>query len=175
MGRPLVPVDLNIPFFNQETDMWCWAAVSQMVIAHFKGIDATPPQREIARMALGEDAERWRDGVPDDAIAGHSTDFIRLTVKVLSRRASEWYPPPQPEAIYANLYFGNPVILHVRTGHRMSHVMVVGGIRPGDARGDFEVCVNDPAPHLDGPFWARYEAVRPSVLGHMIVYRDVKL
>jgi hypothetical protein len=68
MGRPLVPVDLNIPFFNQETDMWCWAAVSQMVIAHFKGIDATPPQREIARMALGEDAERWRDGVPDDAM-----------------------------------------------------------------------------------------------------------
>lgn len=175
MGRPLVPVDLDIPFFNQETDMWCWAAVSQMVIAHFKGTDATPPQREIARMALGEDAEGWRDGVPDEAYVGNTREFIRLTVKVLSRRASDWYPPPTAEALYASLYFGNPVIASMYMGGEYGHVVVIGGIRPGEHRGTFEVLINDPAPRIPGPFWTAFDSIRPSMQSHMIVYRDVKL
>lgn len=175
MGRPLEPVDLKIPFFNQETDYWCWAAVSQMVIAHFKGIDATPPQREIARMALGEHTEDWRDGVPDEAYVGHTREFIRLTVKVLSRRASDWYPPPSAEELYASLYFGNPVIASMHVSPQYGHVIVLAGIRPGERRGAFEVLVNDPAPRIPGPFWTAFDNIRPSMRSHMIVYRDVRL
>lgn len=175
MGRPLEPIDLKIPFFNQETDMWCWAAVSQMVIAHFNGIDATPAQREIARMALGEDRERWRNGIPDDASVGNTPEFIRLTVKVLSRRASEWFPPPTAEELYARLYFGNPVIASMHVSPEFGHVIVVAGIRPGERRGTFEVLINDPAPRIPGPFWTAFDNIGPSMRAHMIVYRDVRL
>ena len=174
MGRPLIPIDLAMPYFQQETDVWCWAAVSQMVIAHFRGLDATPPQKEIARMALGlEHDEHWQNGIPDEAHVANSREFIRLTVKVLSRRVTDWYPPCSAEQLYALLYFGNPVILHVLVSNDQSHVVVAAGIRPGPERGSFEVLLHDPAPNVPGPFWAMYEAVHPSIIGHMIVYRDI--
>jgi hypothetical protein len=174
MGRPLIPIDLAMPYFRQETDVWCWAAVSQMVIAHFRGTVATPRQKEIARMALGfEHDEHWQNGIPEEAQVANSREFIRLTVKVLSRRVSDWYPPCSAEELYALLYFGNPVILHVHVGGEQSHVVVAAGIRPGQERGTFEVLLHDPAPNIPGPFWAVYAAVHPSIIGHMIVYRDI--
>jgi Papain-like cysteine protease AvrRpt2 len=175
MGRPLTAIDLKIPYFAQETPLWCWAAVSQMIIEHFKGPDGTPEQKEIVRMALGQPHdERWQAGIPKAAVVPNDDHFIALIVKVLSRRASEWYPPCAAEEIYANLYFGNPVILHLRVGADSSHVVVVAGIRPA-ATGGFEVLLNDPAPNIPGPFWTPFEAIAPAIIQHMIVYRDIKL
>lgn len=176
MGRPLGPIDLNIPHRTQETEMWCWAAVSEMVITHFVGASSTPPQKELARMALGmEPAPVWETAIPPAAVVPHGAEFIRLMVKVLSRRASEWHPPCTAEELYANLYFGNPVILHLLIGADTSHVVVVAGIRPAATSGAFEVLLNDPAPNIPGPFWAPFDVVAPAVIQHMIVYRDIKL
>jgi hypothetical protein len=126
-------------------------------------------------MALGfEHDEHWQNGIPDEAQVANSREFIRLTVKVLSRRVSDWYPPCSAEELYALLYFGNPVILHVHVGADLGHVVVVSGIRPTEMRGVFEVLLNDPDPRLSGPFWAAFDAIMPSMVAHMVVYRDAK-
>lgn len=176
MGRPLVPLDLKLTHVIQETSQWCWAAVIQMVATHYSRGTATPPQREIARMALGQPMDdRWAHGIPDDAVVPHNDTFIRLMVKLLAQRVSDWYPPSSAEEVYANLYFGNLVILHVLTGTATSHVIVVSGIRPTEERGVFDILLNDPSPQIPGPFWARFDAVQPAVIQHMVVYKDIKL
>lgn len=38
------PVQLGIPNLPQETQVWCWAAVAQQIIAHSRGAAYTPPQ-----------------------------------------------------------------------------------------------------------------------------------
>jgi hypothetical protein len=176
MASPIVPIDLRIPHRTQQTEVWCWAAVSEMVIAHFLGAASTPPQKELARMALGLERDAsWENGIPAEAIVPHATEFVRLMVKVLSRRASDWYPACPAEELYANLYFGNPVILQLRTGESMSHVVVAGGMRPTAERGRFEVLLNDPAPHVPGPFWARYDDIHPAIIQHMVIYKGITL
>lgn len=174
MASAIVPIELKIPHRTQLTEVWCWAAVSEMLIAHFMGAAATPSQKELARMALGlECDDSWENGIPQHAIVPQATEFIRMMVKVLSRRASDWYPPCPAEEIYANLYFGNPVILQVHTGGSMSHVIVVAGMRPTSERGRFEVLLNDPSPHVPGPFWARYDDIHPVIIQHMVVYKNI--
>ncbi len=176
MPRRLETIDLQVPRYTQQTHVWCWAAVVQMIAAHFIGEASTPSQKEIARMALGQPFDdRWARGIPDDAVMPHSAEFIRLMVKLLSRRVSDWFPPCSAEELYANLYFGNPVILHVHTGGMTSHVIVVAGMRPTDERGVFEVLLNDPSRHVPGPFWARYDAVHSTVIEHLVVYRGIQM
>jgi hypothetical protein len=175
MTKPLQSITLDIPHYGQDTPVWCWAAVAQMVIAHFQGATSTPTQKELVRMALGQpESAIWSAGVPADAVVPNDAHFIRLLIKVLARRVSDWFPPCPPEEIYANLYFGNPVILHVMTSGATSHVVVVAGVRP-DGDGHFEVLLNDPSPRVPGPFWARYDSVQPAVVQHLVVYRDIHL
>ena len=155
--------------------MWCWAAVTKMVVSHFKGGGLVPEQREIVRMALGQDRdERWQDAVPGDAVVPSDAHFIRLMVRLLSRRASSWFPPCSGEEIYANLYFGNVVILHLQISATMGHVVVVAGARPSHESGGFEVLMNDPDPRIPHAFWTRYDAVAPAVVQHMVIYRDIR-
>lgn len=176
MARPLTTIDLRIPHIHQETDLWCWAAVTQMITAHFKGLGQTPSQKEIVRMSLGQaPSAAWTQGIPNDGVVPNSDHFIRLIVKLLARRASDWYPPCTAEELYAYLYFGNPVILHMRLVDNLSHVVVVAGIRPTDVRGAFEVLLNDPARSIPSPFWAHYDAIYPAILQHMVVYKDINV
>ena len=89
-GRPLQPIDLKVPHAVQETGQWCWAAVIQMVATHYSAGAAPPPQREIARMALGQPMDkRWASGIPADAVVPNTDAFIRLKVKLLARRVSD--------------------------------------------------------------------------------------
>ena len=152
-------------------------AVLSVVVAQVLQDDPPEMWQTIDRLrSLGMERDAtWENGIPPEAVVPHAAEFIRMMVKVLSRRASDWYPPCSAEEIYANLYFGNPVILHVHSGDAVSHVIVVAGIRPTDERGRFEVLLNDPSPHVPGPFWARYDAIHPAVIQHMVVYKDIRL
>jgi hypothetical protein len=173
MRRAPTSIDLAIPRIVQETPVWCWAAVTQMVVTHFGQATAVPSQREIVRMALGHARDaRWQNGIPEEAIVPNDAHFIRLMVRLLSRRASDWFPACSAEELYANLYFGNVVILHLRISETMGHVVVVAGARPAD--GGYEILVNDPEPRVPAPFWTRYEAVAPAILQHMVIYRDIR-
>lgn len=50
-GRAAPALELNVPLYYQETDMWCWDASAQMVI-HYYG-EYYPEQCEIANWAFG--------------------------------------------------------------------------------------------------------------------------
>jgi hypothetical protein len=137
------PVDLGIPNIRQETDVWCWAAVAQQVIAKRRG--RSPPQCALVAMVHGRFPSYCCPHYERCAVAG-SLGQIQTLIRNFGQRSSALGPPTDAMTLYRTLRRGHPIILAIRNTPYTGHVVVLTGMTwVRGARGPEAVLhINDP-------------------------------
>lgn len=122
---------LAVPLVRQETPVWCWAAVSEMVFRYY-GRGGT--QCQILSGWYQRDCCTFREFCQTTAPIA----VIQQTLLVGGVR-SNWTPGPLPlSAITAEINAGRPIIVGYR-GSFAGHVVVIHGY---DSRGN--LYIHDP-------------------------------
>ena len=136
-------VDLGIANIRQETDVWCWAAVAQQVIAKRKG--RSPPQCALVAMVHGRYPSFCCPHYDRCSVPG-SLGQIQKLIRNFGQRSSALSPPTDAMSLYRNLRAGHPIILAVRNSPYSGHVVVLTGMTwiQGAAGPEAVLHVNDP-------------------------------
>lgn len=153
-GQTPAPVDLPIQNIPQETQVWCWAAVSQQVIAALKGPQATPPQCALVAMANGAPPQACCGGQNPSCVRTGTLQQIQGLIAQFGGRPSAFATPTDPMTLYNTLANGHAVILALRSGQGSGHVVVVRGMAfQPTADGSVEpvLFVNDPMAYYTQP------------------------
>jgi hypothetical protein len=133
-GAQLPPsVDIPIQNIPQETQVWCWAAVSQQIIMAASGPRATPPQCALVAMAYGNPPAACCSGYNPACLRTGNIAQIQFLISRFGRRFSAVAPPTDPMTLYRVLRNGHPIILelaqpYMAGGQAMSHAVVVRGM-----------------------------------------------
>jgi hypothetical protein len=122
------PVGLNIPNLLQETQVWCWAAVAQQIIAATQGRHNTPPQCALVAIANGAPPQACCGVANPACIRTGSLQQIQFLIAQFGGTYSTLAPPTDPMTLYQTLAAGRPIILHVASGLMSSHVVVLRGM-----------------------------------------------
>jgi hypothetical protein len=140
------PVDLPIQNLRQETEVWCWAAVSQQIILASRGPQATPPQCALVAMANGADPGVCCNGYNQQCVTTGSLDQIQKLIAQFGGRYSNMAAPTDPMTLYQALAGGHAVILALQSQPGAGHVVVVRGMSFAPTQGSVEpvLHVNDP-------------------------------
>ncbi len=124
----LAPVDLPIENISQETPVWCWAAVSQQIIAASRGKAETPPQCALVATANNAASDICcveRD--PRCATTG-SLQQVQALVQQYGGRTSAYAEPTDAMTLYRTLKLGHAIVIGIDAGHGMGHVVVARGM-----------------------------------------------
>lgn len=124
------PVDLPIANIPQETEVWCWAAVAQQIVAASNGPAGTPPQCALVETAYGVAPGTCCGGFNPACVQPGTFEQIQGLIRHFGGRLSHYSPPASPMALYQTLASGRAVILQLRMsgGPGVSHVVVVRGM-----------------------------------------------
>lgn len=129
LSQPLPPpVDIPIQNVQQETPVWCWAAVAQQIIAAAQGAPATPPQCALVATAYGAPSGACCDFPNPACVRTGSIPQIQGLIAQFGGHYSNYAPPANPMLLYNTLASGHPVILQLQTGPGSAHVVVVRGM-----------------------------------------------
>ena len=82
----LAPVDLPIENISQQTQVWCWAAVSQQLIAASRGMANTPSQCQLVAAAYGADPGPCCAGQDQRCVTTGSLQQIQALIQQRSRQ-----------------------------------------------------------------------------------------
>ena len=149
------PVDLRIQNIPQQTQVWCWAAVAQQIIAAIQGPQGTPPQCALVAQAYGAPPDACCAGYGNPAcVRTGSMTQVQGLIRAFGGRPSQLAPPTDPMTLYQTLASGRAVILHVRSGVSSTHVVVLRGMAfvPNGWGGIEPVLyVNDPMAYYTQP------------------------
>ncbi|MDZ4777887.1 MAG: papain-like cysteine protease family protein [Alphaproteobacteria bacterium] len=147
-GEPIPPpVDLPIQNLRQETQVWCWAAVSQQIIYSLRGQQNTPAQCALVAMANGAEPGVCCNGYNQQCVTTGSLDQIRTLIQQFGGRPSSIAEPTDPMTLYKTLASGHPVIIAIQQqGTQSGHVIVVRGMSFVQTQNGVEpvLHINDP-------------------------------
>jgi len=150
--RPLPPVDLPIRDLQQQTGVWCWAAVAQQIIMASRGPQGTPPQCALVAIANGVGPEACCSGPNPACVRTGSIPQIQGLINQFGGRTSNYAPPTDPLTLYRTLAMGHAVIIGVNTGQG-GHVVVARGMSfmPTPYGWEPMVHINDPMAYYTQP------------------------
>ena len=161
------PVDLGIRNIMQETDVWCWAAVAQQVIAKRKG--KSPPQCALVAMVHGRFPSFCCPHYERCAVPG-SLRQIQTLIRNFGQRTTTLSPPTDAMSLYRTLRRGRPIILAIRNSRFTGHVVVLTGMTWVSGAGGPEAVlhVNDPLRVI--PNRLSFRALVPRWQAAIVVY-----
>ena len=147
------PVDIPIRDIPQENPVWCWVAVAQQIIMAIKGPNNTPPQCHLVAVANGAHPGFCCNGYNPACVTTGSIPQIQNLLARYGGRSSTYAPPTDPMTLYGTLASGRAVIVQLRTGQSITHVVVVRGMSfyrtPGGVQPVLHV--NDPMTFFTQP------------------------
>ncbi len=157
---------LDIPHVQQEGDVWCWLAVSEMIVQHYQHGLSLPQCMMLDIIAETPAGTCCRN--PDECrIYAHGLPPIQLLVARFADQPSVILPPMPPRVLYGALQTNHPVIAHV-----LGHVIMIRGMRFQPEIVETEsgpvsllapyVYVNDPEHSV--PIWLPYDIVRHNMV-----------
>lgn len=133
-AQPYPSVRLNIANIQQETIVWCWAAVAQQIIYAKRG-HSTPAQCEMVAISNNlqpktccHPSGRW-NGNPFCLRTG-SIHQIQGLIHHFGGSYSNLAPPTNPMVVYNTLAQNRPIIMGVRASvyQQVGHVVIITGI-----------------------------------------------
>jgi hypothetical protein len=144
------PIRHAVPFYRQDTMVWCWVATAKMVAAYYNR--QTPSQCEMLQMSYGVPCCQ----APQMCERGGYINEIQAMIQRFGGRASQLSPPGDGFALYAALRRG-PIVMHTRQG--AGHFVVATGMRvvPTQFGPLGVVAIND-------PFFGQYEVDFPQLM-----------
>ncbi len=151
-GQIPPPVDLPIQNIPQETNVWCWAAVSQQIIHASVGASRTPPQCALVGVANGWGTQACCHN-PAPCTRTGSLEEIQSLIQHFGGRSSTIAPPTDPMKIYQTLSNGHAIVLAVQSSPYSGHVVVLRGMawQPGPQGLEPVLFVNDPMAYFTQP------------------------
>ena len=146
------PVDLGIQNIPQQTQVWCWAAVAQQIIAAAQGFQNTPQQCAMVAIANNV-APQYCCNMPQACMTTGSLQQIQALILNFGGHVSSIAPPADPMTIYNTLAAGHPIIMAVQTTPFAGHVVVLRGMQwvPTQFGVQPVLLVNDPMGFFSQP------------------------
>lgn len=137
------PVNLNIQNRLQETEVWCWVAVSQEIIIYLRG--DSPSQLELAAIGYNIPIQVAHQN-PSLCVKPGSLQQIQSLIYQFGGHPSAIASPTDPITLYNSLREGHPIILQIGSVNGMAHVIVIRGMEFVNWNGNIipVLCVNDP-------------------------------
>lgn len=121
------PVHINVQNRAQQTNVWCWAAVSQQIIEWGNG--ASPPQCALVAVANNASPAMCCGNPHPACVRTGTMPQVQYLIKTYGGHSSHLISPSlDPLGIYVHLSNGQPLIFEVRTTPAATHVVVVVGI-----------------------------------------------
>lgn len=163
------PVDWQVQNIQQETQVWCWAAVSQQIILARVGPARTPPQCALVAMANNTPPPFCCSGFNPQCVIPGSIPQIQFLIQQFGMTYTRFAPPTDPMTLYNTLRAGNVIILQVQTGAMSNHVIVLRGMyfQPTPTGPMPMLIINDPMSHFTQPM--PYQQIVPSWRSAIIV------
>ena len=151
-GRIPPAVDLPIQNIPQETNVWCWAAVSQQIIMATKGQQGTPAQCALVGIASGMAPQACCQNKGRCARTG-SLQEIQGLIQHFGGRSSSISAPTDPLTLYQTLANGHAIVLAVQSSPYAGHVVVLRGMawQPGPNGLEPVLFINDPMAYFTQP------------------------
>ncbi|MCR9260436.1 MAG: hypothetical protein NXH95_11980 [Pseudomonadaceae bacterium] len=154
LQRGQIPPTIDLPIQNipQETNVWCWAAVSQQIIMATRGQQGTPPQCALVGMANGHHPQSCCNN-PAPCTQTGSLEQIQGLIQHFGGRSSSIVAPTNPMVLYETLARGHAVVLAVRSSPYSGHVVVLRGMawQPGPNGLEPVLLINDPMAYFTQP------------------------
>lgn len=151
-GRIPPAVDLPIQNIPQETNVWCWAAVSQQIIMATKGQQGTPAQCALVGIASGLPPQACCRNRGRCARTG-SLQEIQQLIQHFGGRSSSINAPTDPLTLYQTLANGHAIVLAVQSSPYSGHVVVLRGMAWQQGVNGLEpvLFINDPMAYFTQP------------------------
>ena len=157
-------IEQPIPFIQQGSRPWCWAACCAMAIGYYKPAKYAPTMARIVEFAKLQPAGACTSHPPADALSGEYLHMMQLAIARLGQRKTMRSPPLSAQAFFDTLAADDVVIVAVP-----GHVMVGSGVRfPKPVYAAMEVRVHDPAE--PEPFWTRYVDLSLTLTDCLVVH-----
>lgn len=121
------PVDLGIQNIPQQTEVWCWAAVSQQIIAALRGSANTPQQCELVAVANNTPPQLCCN-MPQQCMVTGNLQQIQNLILNYGGHFSTIAPPADPMTLYNTLSGGRAIIMAVQSSPHSGHVVVIRGL-----------------------------------------------
>lgn len=162
-------VDLPIPNLQQETQVWCWAAVAQQLIMAKQGPAATPPQCALVAMANGAPPQVCCGGYNPACVRTGSLEQIQWLIAQFGGSTSAIAPPTDPMTLFQTLASQRAVIIHVASGVAASHVVVLRGMSWIPTHNGYQpvLHINDPMSFYTQP--VPYQQIVPIWINAIVV------
>ncbi|UYV39271.1 hypothetical protein N4R57_09840 [Rhodobacteraceae bacterium D3-12] len=152
------PVNLGIINVQQQTPVWCWLAVVEM-IAHWK--QKTPIQGPPHQCAMVSKANGYGKPIccnPPSQYqnacfrTGHTQEIMQL-LQATGAGVASYNPPANPMVLYQTLRSGRPIILQVQSTPFSGHVVVLTGMEWVKTPYGVQpvLHINDPLAHFTQP------------------------
>lgn len=141
------PIDLGIINIPQQTQVWCWAAVSEQIITWIAG--SSPPQCALVAIANNAPPGYCCSGNPQCLVTGHLQQ-ISFLIAQFGGVYSTFAAPAGPSSVYNTLASGRAIIMAVQTSPFVGHVVVLRGM---SCAGSHPILhINDP---IGWPFFSQ--------------------
>jgi Peptidase_C39 like family len=134
-------ISLDVKPRLQRTLVWCWLAVSKMVIAYYNDGDA-PDQCRIMEWGYRLPRHYCCSNVHNCEKTGSLEEISRFIEHYSNQASVIVGPPPSPRSIYRALARNNLIVAAISSGLGAGHVVVVRGLRLRNDR--YELLINDP-------------------------------
>ena len=157
-------IEQPIPFVEQGSRPWCWAACCAMAIGYFTPAKYAPSRGEIVEFVKAQPKGSCAADPPVGTLQGDHLHMMRLAIAQLARRKTTTVPPISAPDLHASMERGDVVILGVP-----GHVMVASGLRfPRATFAAAELRINDPA--LASPYWTHFANVKHALTDCIVVH-----
>ena len=145
-------VDLPIQNLPQETEVWCWVAVSQQIIMATQGYARTPSQCSLVGYANGVGPQACCQNRAACTRPG-TLEEIQGLIQQFGGRSSSLAAPTDPKSLYQTLANGHAIIISIQATPYMGHVVVLRGMawQPGPNGLEPVLLINDPMSHFTQP------------------------
>jgi hypothetical protein len=149
-GQTTNLVDLGIVNITQDTQIWCWAAVSQQIIYWKKGV--SPKQCELVAIANNANPNICCYNYQQCMVAG-GLNQIQNLLAYFGSSYSSLAPPTTPDVLYNTLKGGKAIILQLQLTPYMGHVVVLRGMDWVQTQNGLQpvLLINDPMNHFTQP------------------------
>jgi hypothetical protein len=134
-------VNIDIQNRLQETQVWCWVAVAQQIIAYSAG--RSPSQCALVASADLVPPAMCCSGYNPSCVHTGSMEQLRFLLLAYGSNTSQIIMAPRdPRVLYQHLDNDHPIVLQIRSGVASTHVVVLRGMRL--TSNDAILYVNDP-------------------------------
>lgn len=163
------PIDLGIQNIPQQTQVWCWAAVAQQIIAAINGPQGTPPQCALVAIANNANPQSCCN-MPQQCMVTGSLQQIQALIAHFGGHYSSISPPANPMIVYNTLASGRAIIMAVQSSPFSGHVVVIRGMQWIPAQFGFQpvLLINDPMSYFTQP--VPFQNIAAFWQGAIIVY-----